>query len=240
MSVIDLGASDYSLMLHNELIEKSEVKVSFNDKTYSVFRDDGMSIEQVRDVDNKALFFAESRYLTGDNDAEYWMLSEIKNELNGKIRKRFPTAHPACDCLDEDIELNNGRSYKNPYYLESESIADVFSQIQRGEITLTQTMIVPVYAYIHSDITVSLNPFGCRFDSGIIGFMLVSLSMLKEWGHNVKTGYLTSKHKSLIQTVFDSEINDIESVFRNKYCLVQHEDGYYVSSHIDHLKENLH
>jgi hypothetical protein len=31
----------------------------------------------------------------------------------------------------------------------------------------------PVYAYIHSSVTVSITPFGCRWDSGVLGYCAV-------------------------------------------------------------------
>lgn len=44
-------------------------------------------------------------------------------------------------------------------------------------------VILPLYLYDHSGITISTSPFSCRFDSGQIGFIFVSKEKLrKEYG----------------------------------------------------------
>jgi hypothetical protein len=46
-------------------------------------------------------------------------------------------------------------------------------------------VILPIYMYDHSGITISTQPFGCRFDSGQIGFIYIGkLKVMKEY--NVK------------------------------------------------------
>ena len=42
----------------------------------------------------------------------------------------------------------------------------------------------PVYAYIHSGVALSINPFSCPWDSGQIGFAVISRADLeKEYGN---------------------------------------------------------
>ena len=44
-------------------------------------------------------------------------------------------------------------------------------------------IILPLYLYDHSGITISTSPFGCRWDSGQVGFIIVSRETLRrEYG----------------------------------------------------------
>jgi len=41
-------------------------------------------------------------------------------------------------------------------------------------------VILPLYLYDHSGITISTTPFSCRWDSGQIGFIFISKAKLRE------------------------------------------------------------
>jgi len=53
-------------------------------------------------------------------------------------------------------------------------------------------IILPVYAYIHSGMTISLTPFNCRWDSGKLGWVVVTKEAIREnWGiKNVTKKYI--------------------------------------------------
>jgi hypothetical protein len=64
-------------------------------------------------------------------------------------------------------------------------------------------VILPLYLYDHSGITISTSPFSCRWDSGQIGFVLVSKKQaLEEYG-GVR---VSSKKKVKIESVLNAEI----------------------------------
>ncbi len=44
-------------------------------------------------------------------------------------------------------------------------------------------VILPLYLYDHSGITIATTPFGCRWDSGQVGWIFASRKSLKEGGH---------------------------------------------------------
>lgn len=64
-------------------------------------------------------------------------------------------------------------------------------------------VILPLYLYDHSGISISTSPFSCRWDSGQIGFVLVSKKQaLEEYG-GVR---VSSKKKVKIESVLNAEI----------------------------------
>jgi len=55
-------------------------------------------------------------------------------------------------------------------------------------------VILPLYLYDHSGITISTSPFSCNWDSGKIGFIFISKEkMLKEYGGKIVTQTLKDK-----------------------------------------------
>ncbi len=64
-------------------------------------------------------------------------------------------------------------------------------------------VILPLYMYDHSGISISTSPFSCRWDSGQIGFVLVSKKQaLEEYG-GVR---VSSKTKAKIESVLQGEV----------------------------------
>ena len=64
-------------------------------------------------------------------------------------------------------------------------------------------VILPIYMYDHSGITISTQPFGCRFDSGQIGFIYIGkLKVMKEYKagtlHSGKKGPVVKSKKQAI------------------------------------------
>jgi hypothetical protein len=64
-------------------------------------------------------------------------------------------------------------------------------------------VILPLYMYDHSGISISTKPFSCRWDSGQIGFVLVSKKQaLEEYG-GVR---VSSKKKVKIESIIEAEV----------------------------------
>jgi len=77
--------------------------------------------------------------------------------------------------------------------------------LRRGDILL------PLYMYDHSGITIALAPFGCRWDSGIVGFVVVPrLKMIEEFGKK----YFTPKLKARAHEVAKSEVDTLDQFIR--------------------------
>ena len=67
--------------------------------------------------------------------------------------------------------------------------------------------IKPLYLYDHSGLTISTSPFGCRWDSGQIGFVFVRKDDIKrEFGKKRITKELREKSERLLQC----EVNDYD------------------------------
>lgn len=48
-------------------------------------------------------------------------------------------------------------------------------------IFLEKYIAFPLYLYDHSGITISTNPFGCRWDSGQVGYIYTTKEKVREW-----------------------------------------------------------
>ena len=61
-------------------------------------------------------------------------------------------------------------------------------------------VILPLYLYDHSGITISTTPFSCPWDSGQIGFIYVSKQdVLKEFGGKIVTKKLKGKAEAILK-----------------------------------------
>jgi len=62
-------------------------------------------------------------------------------------------------------------------------------------------VILPLYLYDHSGITISTSPFSCNWDSGQIGFIFISKEkMLKEYGGKIVTQTLKDKVEGYLKS----------------------------------------
>ena len=72
-------------------------------------------------------------------------------------------------------------------------------------------IILPLYMYDHSGVTISLNPFSCPWDSGQVGIVVVSRKkILEEFGGKKFTAKL--KEKAL--KIAENEVKDLDSYIR--------------------------
>ena len=71
---------------------------------------------------------------------------------------------------------------------------------------LKAAIILPLYLYDHSGITISTSPFSCRFDSGQIGFVYCTREDLKSLGTNRKLGSRVERAMKLIE----AEVNEYD------------------------------
>lgn len=224
--------------IHLALLNNEAVTATSDGKSVEVILDECLTISDIRDVDNRCAFYSDhQRFVLGDDDGKDRIMEALENELNAKLVKRFETLDTYYTCHDYIIRLNNGREYKNPYYLEDD-IGDIYHQINRGELSFTQSILVPIYAYEHGDITISTSPFSCRWDSGIVGFMLVGIDDLAKWGHAKNVNYLTPKQKKVAFNIIKQEVDEIESVLRHEHCLILRDD-YSEACHLNRLMECL-
>jgi hypothetical protein len=117
-------------------------------------------------------------------------------------------------------------SFTNNRYLSSDKNALNIEDIKYLMLH-NECIAVPIYAYIHSGITLSTAPFSCRFDSGLIGFCYVTRIKLLDESLENKTDieiqkYLTNEVITYDQflngdvwgyTIKDHHGNEIESCY---------------------------
>ena len=74
---------------------------------------------------------------------------------------------------DHDVKLDGG--YDSMHDFIERGAEDVKKQIK------DVVSIQPVYLYSHSGVTISLTPFGCKWDSGCCGFVVVTKEDIRNW-----------------------------------------------------------
>jgi len=72
-------------------------------------------------------------------------------------------------------------------------------------------VILPLYLYDHSGITMATTPFSCRWDSGQVGFIVVSKKKLRE-EYSVKR--ITKKHIEKVTTYLKGEVETYDTYLR--------------------------
>jgi len=85
-------------------------------------------------------------------------------------------------------------------------------------------IVLPLYLYDHSGITISLSPFSCPWDSGQLGFVIIRRQkMLEEFGGRKFTQIL--KDRAL--KIAESEVKEYDQFLRGEvYGYQIDEDGY--------------
>jgi hypothetical protein len=79
-------------------------------------------------------------------------------------------------CFHKRYELGDKTDYRTEDY-------DSWEELKEGIIKNEgEVVILPLYLYDHSGITISTSPFSCKFDSGRIGFIFVSKYKIKKEG----------------------------------------------------------
>lgn len=101
--------------------------------------------------------------------------------------------------------LEYGEEYRNRMYDKYGDTKELFDVLlerlnKKGYVAL------PVYAYIHSGVTVATTPFGCHWDSGLSGFTYTKRTdYIKDFGtnKNVKNSVIEDHLKGNLET-FDT------------------------------------
>ena len=103
-------------------------------------------------------------------------------------------------------------------YNDRESIDKAFHKaVAAGDV------VMPLYIYDHSGITISTSPFACRWDSGQVGFVQVPR---KEFVAEFGKKYFTKKLKELAEKWIQSETNILDQYIRGDVCgYIIDEDG---------------
>lgn len=100
-------------------------------------------------------------------------------------------------CFHRRYDLGDKHSYSSDDYSSWEEMKQAIIKEENPAV------ILPLYMYDHSGITISTSPFSCRWDSGQIGFILVSKKKaLEEFGGKI----VTAKLKQKLQRILEGEV----------------------------------
>jgi len=153
----------------------------YNGKIIKIVHDNDC-IDDPRSWENQAIMACfHSRYNLGDKhirdsrmDLEelvisLWLNHATENEFETKILKDMPKYRTS------DIELSDiGDTWKDRFDYLYNSYDSRISILGDSKDDLELPQVVTwnfLYLYDHSGITISMNPFSCRFDSGIVGII---------------------------------------------------------------------
>jgi len=92
-----------------------------------------------------------------------------------------------------------------------------------------KNVILPVYLYDHSGITISCRPFSCPWDSGQVGFIYATYEQIRK-EYNVK--HVTKKVIEKVKNLFRSEIETFDNYLTGEVYsfTVEDENGEMVDS----------
>lgn len=90
------------------------------------------------------------------------------------------------------------------------------------------SVVLPVYMYDHSGITISTNAFNCRWDSGQVGWIYATREAIRE---NFGVQRVTKKQREQTEKQLIAEIKTLDDYLTgNVYGYVYEEDGEQVES----------
>jgi len=136
---------------------------------------------------------------------------------NGKTLEVFQDEHtnsPREDdnltkmiCFHRRYNLGDKHDYKHQNY---SGWAEMEKAIIKNE---NPAVILPLYLYDHSGITISTSPFSCHWDSGQIGFVLISKDKLKD-NYGVKR--ITKQIKKDAERILQAEVEIYDNYLRGE------------------------
>jgi hypothetical protein len=91
-------------------------------------------------------------------------------------------------------------------------------------------LLIPLYLYDHSGLTISTKPFSCMWDSGQVGWIYAThATMVKEWG---KAGRLTNKSRKQARSCLESEVIEYDQYLTGQVYgyVIKNETGQHISS----------
>lgn len=100
-------------------------------------------------------------------------------------------------CFHNRYDLGDNHNYNSDDYSSWEEMKQAIIKEENPAV------ILPLYMYDHSGISISTSPFSCRWDSGQIGFILVSKKQaLEEFGGKI----ISAKLKQKLERILEGEV----------------------------------
>lgn len=162
-----------------------------------------------RDWDNLGtMMCAHSRYNLGDEQGDKEAF--LQEVLTGEQQEYFERKEERLDA-----ELYERQKDLDDYWCRSarEDRWEIADQIENEklEAAYQNAVVLPLYLYDHSGITMSTNPFGCHWDSGQVGFIYVMREdILKEFDRK----RLTKKLRKRVEEILIAEVECYDQYLR--------------------------
>jgi hypothetical protein len=131
------------------------------------------------DFDNAGtMICAHSRYNLGDEEFKFTSHSEMIEHMGEQ-----------CDGWEALLERQEKRvdGYITPYS-DTKFWDEVYSDFRDEMMTFIQRslIVLPLYLYDHSGITMNTSGFGCQWDSGQVGYIYITRKKaIEEWGKKI-------------------------------------------------------
>jgi hypothetical protein len=123
-------------------------------------------------------------------------------------------------CFHNRYDLGDNHNYNSDDYNNWEEMKKA---IEKEENT---AVILPLYLYDHSGISISTGAFSCRWDSGQIGFIFVSKEKaLQEFGGKI----VTAKLKEKLERILNGEVETYDQYVRGEvygFQIVDEDDNH--------------
>ena len=108
--------------------------------------------------------------------------------------------------FEKDLAMEVDTSVEDRWYYWDDHPSLNWEQIEKRQKDLIQkaldkhVVMLPLYLYDHGGITMSTTPFGCRWDSGQVGWIYVTREVaLKEFGGKIFSKQLKAKVLNLLE-----------------------------------------
>lgn len=150
-------------------------------------------------------------------------------------------------CFHNRYNLGDKHDYKSDHYDSWEELGTAITNKEKP------ILIKALYLYDHSGITISTKPFGCRWDSGQVGFIIVTPQTLDEYGFTIEEGESWNKFLERIEARVEEDVRVYDSYIRGdvySFVILDKEDevidscaGFYgdyqESGLIEYIKDSL-
>jgi len=101
-------------------------------------------------------------------------------------------------------------------------LSDAGSLLDKSEVVEGRGVILPLYIYDHGGITISTSPFGCQWDSGLIGYVYATEeTMKKEFG----VEELTIEHRKTAMRIMRAEVEVYDKYLRGEVYWYSYDTG---------------
>jgi hypothetical protein len=129
-------------------------------------------------------------------------------------------------CFHRKYDLGDSHSYNADDYSGWEEMEDAIVEKEKPLI------IEPLYMYDHSGITIATTPFGCRWDSGQVGFVMVTPKSLDEYGLVMKDDETYDDYLTRLQKRLEDDVRVYDDYVRGDVYayMIEDEEGDVVHS----------